>query len=130
MSSTARWLTSIVMVLAMFTGLVAQGTSAQGLVAKQQQTLEGGAGVTMIDGELFYLVTVTPEFSFGKFGLGVDLNLRINKQGKIRPGDYVHFSDFLRIIRYARWGQKGDEFYTRVGALDYSRLGHGFIMYN
>jgi hypothetical protein len=130
MSSTARWLTSIVMVLAMFTGLVAQGTSAQGLVAKQQQTLEGGAGVTVINGEVFYLVTVTPEFSFGKFGLGVDLNLRINKEGKIRPGDYVHFSDFLRIIRYARWGQKGDEFYTRVGALDYSRLGHGFIMYN
>ncbi|HEY5505348.1 MAG TPA: hypothetical protein VIK28_09330, partial [Sedimentisphaerales bacterium] len=130
MSSTARWLTSIVMVLAMSAGLVAQGTSAQGLMQKQQQTLEGGAGVTVIDGEVFYLVTVTPEFAFGKFGLGVDLNLRINREGKIRPGDYVHFSDFLRIIRYARWGQKGDEFYTRVGALDYSRLGHGFIMYN
>jgi hypothetical protein len=130
MSSTARWLTSIVMVLVMSAGLVAQGTSAQGLTQKQQQTLEGGAGVTMIDGEMFYLVTLTPELAFGKLGLGLDLNFRINKQGKIRQGDYVHFSDFLRIIRYGRWGQKGDPFYIRVGALDYSRIGHGFIVYN
>jgi hypothetical protein len=130
MSSATRWLAVIAMALAVCSGLVAQGTSAQGIMAKQQQTLEGGAGVTVIDGEMFYLVTITPEFAFGKFGLGVDLNLRINKEGKIRRGDYVHFSDFLRIIRYARWGQKGDPFYIRVGALDYSRIGHGFIMYN
>ena len=130
MSLSNRWLTSIVMVLAVTTGLVAQGTGAQGLMQKQQQTLEGGAGVTVIDGQVFYLVTLTPEFAFGNFGLGLDFNLRINKEGKIRQGDYVHFSDFLRIVRYGRWGQKGDHFYIRVGALDYSRLGHGFIVYN
>ena len=130
MLNTTRWLVLIVMVLAVSAGLVAQGTSAQGAVQKQQQTLEGGLGVTVIDGDVFYLFTMTPEFAFGKFGLGVDLNLRFNTKGQIRPGDYVHFSDYLRIIRYARWGQKGDPFYIRVGALDYSRLGHGFIMYN
>jgi hypothetical protein len=130
MSSTQRWLTSIVMILAISAELVAQGTSAQGLAQKQQQTLEGGAGVTVIDGQVYYLVTLTPEFALGNFGLGLDFNLRINKEGKIRQGDYVHFADFLRIVRYGRWGQKGDQFYIRVGALDYSRLGHGFIVYN
>lgn len=130
MATTTRWLVSVVMVLSLSTGLVAQGTSAQGAMQKQHQTLEGGVGATVINGEVFYLVTLTPEFAFGKFGLGVDLNLRINKDGQIRKGDYVHFSDFLRIIRYGRWGQKGDPFYIRVGALDYSRIGHGFILYN
>lgn len=130
MLSIKRWLTSIVMVLAVSAGIFAQGTGAQSMMQKQQQSLEGGLGVTVINGEVFYLFTMTPEFTFGKFGLGIDLNLRFNKEGKIRPGEYVHFGDFLRIIRYARWGLKGDPFYIRVGALDYSRLGHGFIMYN
>jgi hypothetical protein len=130
MLNTTRWLVLFVMVLALSTGLVAQGTSDQSAMQKQQQTIEGGLGMTVVDGDVFYLFTMTPEFAFGKFGLGVDLNLRFNTKGQIRPGDYVHFSDYLRIIRYARWGQKGDPFYIRVGSLDYSRLGHGFIVYN
>lgn len=130
MPTTTRWLVTIVMVLSFTMGLLAQGTGAEGAVQKQQQTLEGGLGVTVIDGNVFYLFTMTPEFAIGKFGLGIDLNLRFNTKGQIRPGDYVHFGDFLRIIRYARWAEKGDPFYVRVGALDYSRLGHGFIVYN
>jgi hypothetical protein len=129
MPTTTRWLVSLVMVLTFFTGLFAQGTGGQGAMQKQQQTLEGGLGVTVIDGNVFYLFTMTPEFAFGKFGLGIDLNLRFNTKGQIRTGDYVHFGDFLRIIRYARWGLKGDPFHIRVGALDDSRLGHGFILY-
>jgi hypothetical protein len=130
MPTTTRWLISVVMVLAFSAGLFAQKTGRQTAMQKQQQTLEGGLGVTVINGETFYLFTMTPEFAFGKFGLGVDLNLRFNSKGQIRHGDYVHFSDFLRIVRYARWGQKGDPFYVRVGSLDYARLGHGFIVYN
>jgi hypothetical protein len=130
MLAMKRWFALIAMVLTISGGLFAQGTGRQTMMQKQQQTLEGGLGVTVIDGDVFYLFTMTPEFAIGKFGLGIDLNLRFNRQGKIRVGDYVHFSDFLRIIRYARWGLKGDPFYIRVGALDYSWLGHGFIMYN
>ncbi len=130
MRRTNTWFALVAMLLVVSSGLRAQGTGTQTMTQKQQQMLEGGLGVTVIDGEVYYLFTMTPEFAFGNFGLGVDLNLRFNKQGKIRAGDYVHFSDFLRIIRYARWGLKGDPFYIRVGALDYSRLGHGFIMYN
>ena len=48
----------------------------------------------------------------------------------MRPGDYVKFEDYLRIIRYVRWAQKGDPLYIRVGQLDYSMLGHGSIIYN
>jgi hypothetical protein len=45
-------------------------------------------------------------------------------------GDYAKFEDYLRIIRYVRWAQKGDPFYVRVGQLDYSYLGHGSIIYD
>ena len=89
-----------------------------------------GFGATFIDGEAYYLVCIAPEVAFGQLGVGLDLNLRFNTQGKLRMGDYTKFEDYLRIIRYVRWAQKGDPFYVRVGQLDYSLLGHGSIIYD
>jgi hypothetical protein len=89
-----------------------------------------GFGATFIDGETYYLINLAPEVSFGQLGVGLDLNLRFTTKGKLRAGDYDKFEDYLRVIRYVRWAQKGDPFYTRVGQLDYSLLGHGSIVYN
>ena len=89
-----------------------------------------GFGATFIDGEAFYLISMTPEVAFGQLGVGLDLNLRFNTKGKLRAGDYSKFADYLRIIRYIRWAQKGEPFYIRLGQLDYSLLGHGSIVYN
>jgi hypothetical protein len=89
-----------------------------------------GFGATFIDGETFYLISISPEVAFGQLGVGLDLNLRFTTKGKLRAGDYNKFDDYLRIVRYVRWAQKGDPFYTRVGQLDYSLLGHGSIVYN
>ncbi|MBS4029325.1 MAG: hypothetical protein KGZ58_11910 [Ignavibacteriales bacterium] len=88
--------------------------------------LGGSVGLTWVDGEVFYLVNFSPELTFGNFGAGLDVNFRINKEGKLQKGDY----DNLRFIRYLRWGHKGDDVYARLGVLDYARLGHGFILYN
>jgi hypothetical protein len=93
-------------------------------------SISAGFGATFIDGETFYLINFIPEVVFGQLGVGLDLNLRFTTKGKLRTGDYNKFEDYLRIIRYVRWAQKGDPFYTRVGQLDYSLLGHGSIVYN
>jgi hypothetical protein len=93
-------------------------------------SISAGFGATFIDGETFYLINFIPEVAFGQLGVGLDLNLRFTTKGKLRTGDYNKFEDYLRIIRYVRWAQKGDPFYTRVGQLDYSLLGHGSIVYN
>ncbi|MCX7984424.1 MAG: hypothetical protein N3A63_05935 [Bacteroidetes bacterium] len=92
-------------------------------------SLPVGIGATFVDGEMYYLLNVTPEVAFGHFGCGLDLNLRFSKNGKVRA-EYKNFGEYLRIIRYVRWAQKGDPFYIRVGLLDYAQLGHGFILYN
>jgi hypothetical protein len=89
-----------------------------------------GLGATFIEGETYYLINLAPEVAFGQLGVGLDLNLRFTTKGKLRAGDYDKFEDYLRTIRYIRWAQKGDPFYTRVGQLDYSLLGHGSIVYN
>ncbi len=90
----------------------------------------GGLGLSWFDGKPYYLLNISPEIAFGKIGIGLDVNLRIGvNDGKIRSEDWNEFYDFLRAIRYVRYGLKGDPFYARLGALDYARLGHGTIVY-
>lgn len=95
----------------------------------EQGLLGGGAGITWIDGAPHYSLHMFPDFSFGNWGVGLDLNLEFTSDGKLRTENFNEFSDYLSIIRYIRYGQKGDPVYGRLGALDYSTLGHGSIMY-
>ncbi|MBW7888196.1 MAG: hypothetical protein H3C35_07535 [Bacteroidetes bacterium] len=92
--------------------------------------MTGGVGLTWIDGEAYYLINLAPEISFGKIGIGLDLNLHISsKDQKIRKEDFDETYDYFRIIRYLRYGSKGDDIYARLGMLDFAQLGHGSILY-
>ncbi len=90
--------------------------------------LDGGLGLNWIDGELYYNVRIMPELSLGNWGMGLDLNFNINKNGNIRKEDFNELSDYLSIIRYIRYGEKHDPVYIKLGALDYYTLGHGTIV--
>jgi len=91
--------------------------------------LTGGMGLTWIDGQPYYALHFTPEVSFSKIGVGLDLNLEFNSKGNLRTENFNETSDYLSIIRYVRYGQKKDPVYLKLGALDYYTLGHGSIMY-
>lgn len=93
--------------------------------------ITGGIGFSFIendDGEMetWYTVSFAPEIAFGKFGIGLGLNLLINNDGEIREKD-LKFANF---IRYLRYGQKRQPLYVRLGQLDYATIGHGFIMHH
>jgi len=90
----------------------------------------GGLGLNWINGDLFYTVHFRPDVSIGNYGIGLDLQLDFNKEGKIRTEDFRTFADYVRIIRYARYGVKNDPLFIKLGALDYYTLGDGSIMYN
>jgi len=94
-------------------------------------SITGGLGLTWINGQEYYLINFAPDLAFGNFGLGLNLNLLIGSSDhKIRKAGFDSTAyDYVRMIRYLRWGHKGDDVYARVGVLDYSQLGHGFIMY-
>ncbi len=90
---------------------------------------DGGMGLDWIDGELYYSFHIRPEIALGNWGVGLDLNFDINKNGNIREENFNELSDYLSIIRYLRYGEKHDPVYIKLGALDYYNLGHGSIMY-
>ena len=99
----------------LFSGIMTAQMNTQG---SNQSNTNGkiplGFGATFIDGETYYLINFAPEVAFGKLGFGLDLNLRYSTSGKLKS-EYNKFEDYLRIIRYVRWAQKGDPFYVRVG---------------
>ncbi|MCK9279444.1 MAG: hypothetical protein M0P71_02390 [Melioribacteraceae bacterium] len=88
----------------------------------------GAAGMTWIDGNPNYSLRFFPEFQFANFGFGLDLNLDWNSNGNIRTENFNEASDYISIIRFIRYGHKGDEIYARIGALDYATIGHGTIV--
>ena len=73
----------------------------------------------------YYRVSFRPEISFADFGVGLDLNLDFDSEGKLRTENFNEASDYLSIIRYVRYGLKNDPVFIKVGALDYYTLGHG-----
>ncbi len=46
----------------------------------------------------------------------------------MRSEDFKDAYSYLRLIRYVRYGNKNEPFYARLGTLDYSRIGHGYIV--
>ena len=90
--------------------------------------MTGGMGINWIDGQPYYRISFRPEVSFANVGIGLDLNLDFDSQGKLRTENFNETSDYLSIIRYVRYGVKNDPVFIKVGALDYYTLGHGSIM--
>ncbi|MEO8232328.1 MAG: hypothetical protein ABI638_08590, partial [Ignavibacteriota bacterium] len=90
--------------------------------------ISGGMGITWIDGKPFFRIGFRPEISFADFGIGLDLNLDFDSEGKLRTENFNEASDYLSIIRYVRYGLKNDPVFIKAGALDYYTLGHGSIM--
>lgn len=109
--------------------VVAQEDQESPWLLSQQQRIGGNVGVTVIDGKPYYLFTLVPELQFNKLTIGLDLNIRVGEDGKIRKEDFDETYDYLRIIRFVQWGRKREPVYARLGALDYTTLGHGFITY-
>jgi hypothetical protein len=126
-----RSLLSVAVLAGLFVSLgLSQTPTPSPLMAQQQQEITAGFGLTFIDGQPYYLFNLMPDLSFGKIGVGLDINIRMGKNGKIRSEDFDEGYDYLRLIRCLRYGMKKEPIYARLGVLDYSRLGHGFIMYN
>lgn len=98
----------------------------------EQNSLMGGVGVTFIDGDPYTTLTLAPDFAFGKFGIGIYLQLLMdnNNSFKLRKDEYKGGAGILRAIRYVRYGRKYDPFYARIGSIEGATLANGFLMWN
>ena len=122
---------AVILLLVVFTTFSFQTVSAQAIFYPEQNTgtFYGAFGMTVIDNQSYITINLVPDIALGKFGIGLNINLLYNtSNGAIRPADWDENYDWFRLIRYLRYGRKGDNFYTKIGTLDAARIGHGFLM--
>lgn len=98
----------------------------------EQNQVMGGVGMTWLDGQPYTTLTIAPDLAFGKFGIGIYLQLLFdnNNSLKFRKDEYKGGAGILRAIRYMRLGQKYDPYYVRVGSLERATLANGFLVWN
>jgi hypothetical protein len=110
---------------------VAADTSQTGEVTFKYD-VGAGFGLSRIENEegereRFAVASLMPEFSYGKFGVGLLINLPFHiGLGGLRDEDFDQATDYLSWIRYVQYAEKRDlGFYGRFGGLDEAILGYG-----
>ena len=100
----------------------------------QKMSIQGSFGTVTMDGVQWQRFSFRPDIPIGKFGVGFDVELFIDEEGKIsREGwdfsnKYKVWDSLLRKIYYVRYGKSLDRVYGRAGALDDVSRGYGMVM--
>ena len=109
-------------------------SSAQPSVAMFGYSLSMGS--VTVDQEQLYRLSLRPDFPLGRVGIGLDLELFVERNGDLgsrgwEAGSSTQtFDSILRKIYYVRYGRPDDAVYVKIGALDDVTLGYGLIMDN
>ncbi|MDD3051632.1 MAG: hypothetical protein PHR06_10865 [Candidatus Cloacimonetes bacterium] len=100
----------------------------EGEISNEGFSMGGAAGSISINGSNYTQIRLMPELTFGKFGIGLDIDLLIDPEGNIREEDWDDFEDYVNKILYVRYGHRGDPFYGKVGSFTDYTLGHGLVI--
>lgn len=95
-------------------------------------SFNGGFTMTVIDDQYYAGLTLQPEFSIGKVGVGLNVPILYGLEDKkIRTEMFKDGVGVARLITYIRYGvQKRDPVYVKVGQLDNTMIGFGGLINN
>lgn len=102
--------------------------------------LGGETSFGKIDEDWFLFLNARLDIDLGKVGFGVQAPLRFrivdndppdrdDIDDVLRKEDWDEFSDYLKILRYVRYGRKGDTLHGTFGELRKASIGHGTIVH-
>ncbi len=92
-----------------------------------QYDMGGMLGTILADGVTYTQVRVRPEVAIWKIGVGLDIDLLIDSDGKIRRKGWESWQDILSKIFYLRFADRSDSLYFKIGCIPDYTLGHGLI---
>jgi hypothetical protein len=95
-------------------------------------SFNGGFTATLIDDQYFVGMVLSPEFSIGKVGVGLNVPILYGLDDKsIRTEIFKDGIGAARLITYIRYGvQKRDPIYVKVGQLNGTSIGFGGLINN
>lgn len=91
-------------------------------------------GSVSVEQEQLYRLSFRPDFPMGRLGIGLDLELFVERNGDLGSRGWEASSStqtldsILRKIYYVRYGRPNDAVYVKIGALNDVTLGYGLIM--
>ncbi len=88
-----------------------------------------GLGTIVYNSVTYQTLSLKPDLSFGKFGIGLDIFIMFDDKFNIVPDNWDSFADWMNKILYIRYGLKGEPLYIQIGMFKNVTLGHGLIMY-
>jgi len=125
-----KFLSALVMILGLSVGLFAGETNAPAPGPKTDFGFGIEFGNVTINGVNYNQIRLQPDLNFGKFGVGLDLNIEFDAQGKIREEEWNSWQAILSKITYLRYGRKHEKpVYVKIGGIKDFTLGHGLIVY-
>ncbi|MFC1654795.1 hypothetical protein ACFL2F_03220 [Myxococcota bacterium] len=115
--------------------------SIKGAVGAPKDETKGMVGGDLnfgqIDEDWYTTIHLGFSMDLGKIGFGVQIPLRLRihdadptdeSESVFREEDWDEWTDYLKIIRFFRFGHKGDFIYVVVGDLPGATIGHGTIV--
>jgi len=115
-------------------GSSGNGTSDNGPPAKEEELkfifkaaldVEG----IVINSDPYLELATFFEFGYYKFKAGLELDIRINKGGKLSLANWDDLADWIAKISYITWGDKGEKpVYVNFGIIDAYSFGHGTLV--
>ncbi len=87
-----------------------------------------GVGSVTIDGKLYNQIAARPTFKVGKLGVGLDIVLYVDGEGRILEDNWNSLDDILDKIYFISWGTLSDPFFIRIGGLDQVTMANGLVV--
>ena len=102
------------------------------VLPNENGSINGGVTYTEIDGKQFVGMVLSPEFKFGKVGVGLNVPILYGlDDNSFRTEIFEDGVGVARLIRYIRYGkQKSDPFYIKAGEISGLMIGYGGLVNN
>jgi hypothetical protein len=111
----------------MFPGDEAWEDPIYGVLSSPNFDLGGVLGNILVDGTYYSQIRLRPEVAFWKLGIGMDIDLLFDSEGRLRRKGWESWQDILSKIFYVRFSDRQDSLYFKVGCIPDYTLGHGLI---
>lgn len=111
----------------MFPGDEAWEEPTYPVLTKPEFNLGGLLGNILVDNKWYSQLRLRPEVAIWKVGIGMDIDLLFDGEGKLRRKGWETWQDVAKKIFFLRFSDRRDSLYFKIGCIPDYTLGHGLI---
>ncbi len=111
----------------MFPGDEAWEDPVYPVLSRPNFDLGGLLGNIRVDDNWYSQIRLRPEVAIWKLGVGMDIDLLFDGEGRLRRKGWESWQDIAKKIFYLRFADRRDSLYFKVGCIPDYTLGHGLI---